>query len=82
MVPLLLILPLRPHTYQFRTDVKSQEFKDGAALEENDNGAVRRGTDKLGAPYLSVCVCVHMSCVRIDSIDCGAINISTGQIRT
>lgn len=38
----------------------SQEFKDGAALEENDNGAVRRGTDKLGELSFLLRVYVYM----------------------
>jgi hypothetical protein len=35
-----------------------QEFKDGAPLEENDNGAIRRGTDKMGA-FACLCGCVR-----------------------
>jgi hypothetical protein len=38
--------PLSPRTHYTTT---TQEFKTGPALEENDRGTIRRGTDTLGA---------------------------------
>lgn len=34
--------------FDFLSRQQSQDFKAGALLEENDRGAVLRGTDKLG----------------------------------